>query len=120
MPISVKWNDRSKLFIESLFQDPWTLEEFIEARKAWYRMIKSVDYSVPILLDLRESHTTPKGALRQFSAIHRSPHPRQGHIYILGLSASYEKLSRHLFDGVVDPGKSVLLVDSIDHIIRPE
>lgn len=116
MPITVKWNDSSKAFIESHFQDPWTLEQFIEARKAWYRMIKSVDYSVPILLDLRESHTAPKGALRQFSAIHRSPHPRQGHIYIMGMNAIYEKLSRHLLEGVADPGKSVILVDSIEQI----
>ena len=38
----------------------------------------------------------------------------------MGLSATYEKLSRHLFDGVVDPGKSVLVVDSAEHIIKPE
>lgn len=120
MPITVKWNDSSQAFIESRFQDPWTLEQFIEARKAWHRMIKSVDYLVPVLLDLRESHRAPKGALRHFSAIHRSPHPRQGHIYILGLNATYEKLSRHLFDGVVDPGKSVLLVDSTERIFSRE
>lgn len=120
MPITAKWNDSSKVFLESRFQDPWTLEQFIEARKAWYRMIKSVDYRVPILLDLRESHTAPKGSLRQFSAIHRSPHPRQGHIYVLGLNAPLEKLSKHLFDGVVDPGKSVILVDTIERIFDPE
>ena len=34
MPITVNWNDRSKVFIESHFQDPWSLEDFIEARKA--------------------------------------------------------------------------------------
>jgi hypothetical protein len=120
MPITVNWNDQSKLFIQSRFQDPWSLEDFIEARKAWYRMIKSVDYPVPILLDLRESQETPEGALRQFSAIHRTPHPRQGHIYILGLNSTYEKLSSHLFDGAVDPDKSVRLVDSTDCIISPE
>jgi len=120
MPITVNWNDRSKAFIESRFQDPWSLEDFIEARKAWYRMIKSVDHRVPILLDLRDSHETPKGALRQFSAIHRSPHPHQGHIYILGLNPTYERLSSHLFAGVMDPDKSVRLVDSIDCIVSPE
>lgn len=120
MPISVKWNDSSKELINSHFQDPWSLEQFIEARKAWYRMIKSVDYAVPILLDLRESHTAPKGALRQFSAIHRSPHPRQGHLFILGMNAIYQKMSRHLFDGVVDPGKSVILVDSIERVSNPD
>jgi len=120
MPITVNWNDQSKAFIESRFQDPWSLEDFIEARKAWYRMIKSVDHRVPILLDLRDSHETPKGALRQFSAIHRSPHPHQGHIYILGLNPTYERLSSHLFAGVMDPDKSVRLVDSIDCIVSPE
>ena len=83
-------------------------------------MIKSVEYRVPILLDLRESLKTPEGTLRQFSAIHRTPHPRQGHIYIMGLNSSYERLSSYLFDGVVDPDKSVRLVDSIDCIISPE
>ena len=119
MPISVNWNDRSKVFIESHFQDPWSLEELIEVRKTWYRMIKSVDYRVPILLDLRGSHQTPSGALRQFSAIHRTPHARQGHIYIMGLNSTYERLSSLLFDGVMDPDKSVRLVDSIDRIISP-
>lgn len=120
MPITVNWNDRKKELIKSQFQDPWTLEEFIEARKTWYRMIKAVDYRVPLLLDLRASHDAPMGALRHFSALHRTPHQRQGHIYILGLSASFERLSSHLFRGVVDPGKSVRLVESIDSIVRPE
>ena len=120
MPITVNWNDGSKGYIESRFQDPWSLEDFIEARKAWYRMIKSVDHRVPILLDLSESSETPAGTLRQFSAIHRAPHPRQGHIYILGLNSNYERLASYLVDGVVDPDKSVRLVDSIDCIISPE
>lgn len=120
MPIAVSWNDRSKVLIESSFHDPWTLEDFIEARKAWYRMIKSVDHRVPILLDLRDSHKTPEGALRQFCAIHRTPHPRQGHIYIMGLNSTYERLSSYLFAGVVDPDKSVRLVESIDCVISPE
>lgn len=119
MPIRVNWNGREKVYIDCHFQDPWTLEDFIEARKTWYRLIKSVDYRVPILLDFRASQETPMGALRQFSAIHRAPHPRQGHIYIMGLTATFERLSSHLFDGVVDPDKSVRLVESIDCVISP-
>ena len=49
MAITVKWNDKSKTLLETHFEDPWTLEEFLEARKKWHRMIKGVDYSVPIL-----------------------------------------------------------------------
>ena len=119
MPITVKWNDRSKVYIESCFQDPWSLEDFIEARKTWHRMIKSVDYRVPILLDMRETQDTPEGTLRYFSAIHRTPHPRQGHVYIMGLNPTYERLAEHLFCGVVDPDKSVRLVDSVDSIVSP-
>jgi hypothetical protein len=119
MPIRVNWNSRAKIFIDCHFQDPWTLDDFIEARKIWYRLIKSVDYRVPIVLDFCASQETPVGALRHFSAIHRTPHPRQGHIYIMGLSPSFEKLSAHLFNGVVNPDKSVRVVDSIDCLLSP-
>lgn len=117
MAITVKWNDKSKTLIETIFEDPFTLEEFIDSRKKWHRMIKGVDYVVPILLDMRGTFDPPDGIMRQFIAIHRTPHPRQGHIYIIGLNPVYEKLSKHLFDGVVDKTKSVKVIESIDEVI---
>ena len=120
MPITVKWNSRSKVFIETCFEDPWSLEEFIEARKAWYRMIKSVEYRVPILLDLRASREAPPGMLRHFGALNRAPHPRQGHVYILGHNSIYYKLRACFLDGAPDPDQSARFVDSIDCIISPE
>ena len=119
MPITVGWNAPAKDYIENLFQDPWTIEEFIEARRSWHLMIKSVDHQAPILLDFSESYEAPPGVLRHFCAIHRAPHPRQGHVYITGLTPLYEKLVPHLFDGVVDPNKSLRLVDSADDILAP-
>lgn len=117
MAITVKWNDKSKTVIETTFEDPWTLDDFIEARKKWHRMIKGVDYCVPILLDMRKTYDPPKGLMRQFIAIHRTPHPRQGHIYILGMNPIYERLSKHLFDGVVDQSKTVKVIHSMDEIV---
>ena len=120
MTIKVKWNSRSKIFIESFFEDPWSLEEFVEARKAWYRMIKSVDYRVPILLDLRESQEAPPGMLRQFGAVYRAPHPRQGHVYVMGRDSIYYKLRSCFQEDLTDPDKSVRFIESIDCIISPE
>jgi len=117
MAITVKWNNKSKTLIETVFADPYTLEEFIEARKKWHRMIKGVERVVPILLDMRDSFDPPDGIMRQFIAIHRTPHPRQGHIYLIGMNPTYEKLSKHLFDGVVDQTKSVKLIESVDEVI---
>lgn len=119
MPITVNWNASTRDYIESRFQDPWTIDEFLEARKAWHRMIKSVDHHVPIMLDLSESVEAPPGVLRHFCAIHRTPHPRQGHVYIAGLNPLYERLAPHLFDGVIDPNKSLRLVDSTRDILAP-
>ena len=120
MPIIVDWNDKSKAFIKCRLQDPWTLEEFIEARKSWYRMIKSVDHRVPILLDLRATHEPPKGALRQFCAMQRAPHPRQGHIYLKGLNPAYEILSPHFSAAAVDPDKKLRIIEADDEsIISP-
>ena len=82
-------------------------------------MIKSVDHFVPILLDMRNTYDPPNGVMRQFIAIHRTPHPRQGRIYVMGMNPIYEKLSKHLFDGAVDSTKSVQMVDSINDIIVP-
>ena len=113
MAITVKWNDKSKTVIETKFDDPWTIDEFLEARKKWH----SVDYTVPILLDMKNTYDPPEGVMRQFIAIHRTPHPRQGHIYVMGLNPIYERLSKHLFDGVVEASKSVQRVDSIDEIV---
>jgi hypothetical protein len=117
MAIKVQWNDKNKTFIQTKFEDPWTLDDFIEARKKWHRMIKGVDYSVPIFLDMRNTFDPPEGVMRQFIAIHRTPHPRQGHIYIMGLNPTYEKLSKHLFDGVADQSKTVKLIDSVDEVL---
>lgn len=117
MGIQVKWNDKNKTVIETTFEDPWTLEEFMNARKKWHRMIKSVDYHVPIMFNMSKTYEPPTGFMRQFIAIHRTPHPRQGHIYILGMNPLYERVSHHLFQGVVDQSKSVKLIDSLDEVI---
>lgn len=116
MAISVRWKDQDRTCIETRFYDPWTLDDFIEARKKWRRMIKSVDDRVPVLLNLRETHQPPKGVLRHFSAIHRTPHPRQGHIYIYGLNPEFEKLRIHIVEGVVDPDKAVRFVESTENL----
>ncbi|MCY4538554.1 MAG: hypothetical protein OXE52_10035 [Chloroflexi bacterium] len=114
MAITVRWKDQKRTCIETRFDDPWTLEDFIEARKKWYRMIKSADYRVPILLDMSETIQPPKGILRHFSAIHRTPHPRQGHVYVYGVNPEYMKLRDHIVEGVVDPAKAVKFVDSTE------
>lgn len=116
MPITVDWNDKSKSFITCHFSDPWSLEEFIEARKSWHRMIKSADHRVPIVLDIRETFQMPAGALRHFSAIHRTPHPRQGILYVLGLNPSYQKLAPYIFCRQGRAERTVQLVDSIESI----
>jgi hypothetical protein len=115
MAINVQWNDKNKGFIETRFEDSWTLEEFIEARKRWHRLIKGVDYTVPILLDMQTDYA-PEGIMREFIAIHRTPHPRQGHIYLMGMNSTFQKLSKHLFDGVADSSKTVIVIDSIDEV----
>lgn len=116
MPITVDWNDKSKTFITCHFSDPWSLEQFIEARKSWHRMIKSAEHRVPVVLDMRETFEAPAGALRHFSAIHRTPHPRQGHLYVLGLNQPYQQLAPYIFGCQDDADRSVRLVDSIDSV----
>lgn len=61
----------------------------------------------------------PKGALRQLTAIHRTPHPRQGHIYVMGMSGDYTLLYPHFSDGIADADKSIRLIDSPDDIVCP-
>ncbi len=119
MPVTANWNDSNKGYIESRFCDPWTIEEFIEARKSWHRMIKAVEHQAPILLDLSETRQAPPGVLRHFCAIHRTPHPRQGHIYVTGATPLYEKIVPHLAAGVADPNKSLRLVDSAQDLLNP-
>ena len=119
MPITVNWNNTLKTYIANCFRDPWTLEDLLNARRAWYRMIKSVDHRVPILLDLSESMEIPKGSLRQLTAIHRTPHPRQGHIYIMGMNGNYQVLYPHFSIGVMDADKSFRLIDSPECIVSP-
>lgn len=114
MAITVRWKDRERTCIETRFDDPWTLDDFIEARKQWHRMIKSVNYFVPIFLDMSQTFHPPKGILRHFSAIHRTPHPRQGHILMYGVNPEYLKLRDQIIDGVVDPEKAVKFVDSAE------
>ena len=118
MPIDVNWHDKSKTLIECRFYDPWFVDQLVEARKSWHRMIKSVDNQVPIVLDLRESHAVPDGALRHLTAIHRSPHPRQGRLYVLGLNPEYEKLSPFVFCWEAAGEGNVQLIDSIESVLN--
>ena len=117
MAIAVKWNGKGKAYIEARVCDPWTINDFLSARMTWHKLIHSVDYRVPILLDFRESSLVPQGILRQFVALHRTPHPQQGHIHILGRNAALARLGNHILEGVVDPGKSVIFVESEDDIV---
>jgi hypothetical protein len=118
MSISVKWHNQDKTELYTHFQDPWTLEEFIDIRKNWYRMIKSVDRLVPIIMDFSKTHNPPQGILRQFIAIHRTPHPRQGYLIVVGLNSVFQKLSKHLIDGTTSPEKKMYLVSSIDQALE--
>lgn len=115
--IVVKWQSEEKTIIYTQFQDPWILEHFIEMRKRWHQMIKSVDYIIPIILDFRETFDAPEGILHHFIAIHRTPHPRQGHIIVFGLNPLYQKLSKHLFDGAITQTKQVKFVSSFDEAV---
>ncbi len=116
MPISVDWNDKSKARIECRFQDPWSIEQFLDARKAWHRMIKSVDGQAPILLDLSNSFAVPKGALRHFLAMRRAHHPRQAGFFVLGLNPAYQKLAPFAFNADDTAGPPVRLVDSYEAV----
>lgn len=117
MAIAVRWDGQGKAFIEFRISDPWTVEEFLSARMTCHKLIHSVDYLVPLLMDFRVLTSAPRGMLRQFIAIHRTPHPRQGHIHILGRHPLLERLGKHIVEGVVDPGKSVIFVDSEDDMV---
>ena len=76
-------------------------------------MIKSMDSRVPIVLDLSESYTVPNGALRHLAAIHRTPHPRQGPLYVTGLNPEYKKLSPFVFCCETVGERTVHLVDCL-------
>lgn len=117
MAIAVRWDSRGKACIEVRISDPWTIEEFLSARMTCYKLIHSVDYRVPLLMDFRESMSAPPGVLRHFIAMHRTPHPRQGRIHILGRNPALDRLGKHIVEGVVDPGKSMLFIDSEDEIV---
>lgn len=112
MSISVEWNDRSRTVIICRFQDPWSIEDLLDARKAWHRMIKSVDWRIPIVLDLRQSHAPPPGTLRHFSAMRRAHHPRQAELYVIGLNAAYQRLASIIFSEEDCAGAPVHLAES--------
>ena len=110
MPITVEWNDKSQALIECRFSDPWSIAQFIQTRRSCHRMLKSADRPIPILLDLRQTHSVPAGALRHFGAMQRTAHPRQGQLIVLGLNADYRKLASFAFNG------QTLVVDSLEAI----
>ena len=115
MAITIRWQNDNR-YIHSRFSDPWTLDDFLRARQTWHNLIDSVDHRVPILLDLRGSSCAPSGILTHFAAIHRTSHPRQGHIYILGISGDMARLKDQLPLGAPDPDKAVLFINSITDI----
>lgn len=116
MPITVSWNDESKQFIVCCFEDPWSINQLIEARKCWHRMIKSNEGRIPILLDLKATHRVPEGTLHHFRAIQRTPHPRQGELYVTGLNPAYQKLAPYVFAADGHTKKKVCIVESRDEL----
>lgn len=119
MGIYVRWSNPNKTRIETCFQDPWTLDDFLEMRKQWHQMIKSVDGTVEIVLDLRPSFEPPAGFMGHFIALQQTPHSRQGRLYILGMNPPYRKLSHHLFGGITAPDKAARFINSPSEVLQP-
>ncbi|MDQ7025230.1 MAG: hypothetical protein Q9P44_06685 [Anaerolineae bacterium] len=70
MPISAKWDDDDRTILRLIFWNEWDLDEYLEQFESVISTIKTVAYTVAILVDLRADSFVPKGnTLRVFRYI---------------------------------------------------
>ncbi len=69
MPITVQWDNDQKTTIRYEFAGRWTWEQLFAANDERDAMMKTVDYRVDLIADLRNTMVVPPGAASQFKRI---------------------------------------------------
>lgn len=114
MGITVEWDNPEKTIIFCCYRGKWTWEEFFWAARKASDLQDTVHHTVDMILDMRDSVTTPTGVTGRFKEIARISHPNTG-TRVLVINADLMRLLFQVFASVYRPAaKKYQVVDSLD------
>lgn len=104
MPISVTWFDDDRTTLHYTFDGDWTWEEFYEADKTAYTMLKTIaSRNGDLIVDLTHSTGIPSGMLSHVRSLFGRERDGWGNTAVIGPSRFYmsmfdmlRRLSPHL------------------------
>jgi len=114
MSITVEWDNPERTIILCTYRDTWTWEEFFGAAQEASDLQDTVQHTVDMVLDMRDSASTPSGVTGKFKEIARISHPNTG-IRVLVTDADVMKLLFQVFATVYRPAaRKYQVVDSLE------
>jgi hypothetical protein len=78
MPVYTEWANEEHTIIRMHIQDPWEINEYLDASAQTQTLMKSVGYPVHLIIDLTEMNTFPKNLLSSITTINDHILPGQG------------------------------------------
>lgn len=117
MGIKVIWDNDEKTIIRYCYDSQWTLSDFNEAYTESRALLNTVDHKVHFIIDIRDSHILPNGALSRGRTITNSPHPNEGRTAIVGANAvirAVMNLFRRIYGAKFEESKFIF-VDSLEN-----
>lgn len=114
MGITVEWDNLEKTIILCTYRDTWTWEEFFWAAQKASALQDTVQHTVDMVLDMRDSASTPSGVTGKFREIARIHHPNTG-IRVLVTHTDVIKVLFQVFASVYRPAaRKYQVVDSLE------
>jgi hypothetical protein len=75
MPIEIHWQADDQMVLRIMATDPWNWKDFHKHMRVATFWLDKVDHGVDLLLDLRQSHKLPAGALGHIRSLGKAIHP---------------------------------------------
>jgi hypothetical protein len=93
MPIQVQWDNEDKTILRYQYEGAWTWDDLYTALAQGYEWIDTVDHTVDIIIDLRQSSIIPSSALTHARNLDKHRHPRIGLTIAVGANRFIQLLA---------------------------
>lgn len=108
MSIRVGWGNEEHTYIYYQAIQGWTLENFLDAADAWLKLVNSVDYAVPTLVNYADTNFVPKNILTHMRRAVRYLDDYPGVVVVMGANTMLQTLFEAI--RVVHPNAAARIV----------
>ena len=92
MPIHITWENEERTIIRHAYEGKWTIQEYYELIRKNYEHIDSVNHTVDIINDLRNTSQLPGDMIPAIRYAIQNRHPNEGINVMVGASALIQML----------------------------